>query len=40
MKVETEIGRYRNVRNSAVLARPLQGRQTNGPIHLWEECHG
>ncbi|ELI9034861.1 TPA: hypothetical protein SMO99_002949 [Proteus mirabilis] len=39
VKAEIEIGRYLNETNPAVLTRPLQHRQTNGPINLWEENH-
>lgn len=39
VKADIEIGRYFNETNPAVLTRPLQHRQTNGPIHLWEENH-
>ncbi|EPL6275308.1 hypothetical protein N6147_001955 [Proteus mirabilis] len=39
VKADIEIGRYFNETNPAVLTRPLQHRQTNGPIYLWEENH-
>lgn len=35
LDAEVTIGRYRNERNVAVLAQPLQAHQTNGPISLW-----
>lgn len=35
LDAEVTIGRYRNERNVAVLAQPLQAHQTNGPINLW-----